>query len=116
MATALWWVRRLTDVLIRDMRLADNRALTAVLSHAGQVIPVFVLDPLLLAAPDAGPQRVAFLLGGLKMPPDGQRAAGCLVGRDYPAPIVEHACAREQALAAYRTKKPGFLPTPGDRP
>jgi deoxyribodipyrimidine photo-lyase len=59
MATALWWVRR-------DMRLADNRALTAALSLAGRVIPVFVLDPLLLAAPDAGPQRVAFLLGGLR--------------------------------------------------
>jgi len=59
MATALWWVRR-------DTRLADNRALTAALSHAGQVIPVFVLDPLLLAAPDVSPQRVAFLLGGLR--------------------------------------------------
>ena len=108
MATGLWWVRR-------DMRLADNRALTTALSLAGQVIPVFVLDPLLLAAPDAGPQRVAFLLGGLKMPPDVQRAAGCVVGHcrvyspaDYPAPIVEHAWARERALAAYKTQKPGF--------
>ena len=31
-----------------------------------------------------------------------QRAAGCLLGRDYPYPIVDHALARERALAAYR--------------
>jgi len=36
-----------------------------------------------------------------KMPPDGQRAAGCILGQDYPAPIVDHAWARERALAAY---------------
>jgi len=59
MATALWWVRR-------DLRLTDNAALAAALSHAGQVFPVFVLDPLLLAAPDAGEKRVAFLFGGLQ--------------------------------------------------
>ena len=34
--------------------------------------------------------------------PIEQRAAGCIVGRDYPAPIVEHHRARERALAAYR--------------
>ena len=31
-----------------------------------------------------------------------QRAARCIIGRDYPAPIVEHHAARERALAAYR--------------
>ncbi len=31
-----------------------------------------------------------------------QRAAGCVLGRDYPTPIVDHALARERALAAYR--------------
>ena len=35
------------------------------------------------------------------MPPDVQAAAGCVIGRDYPAPIVDHAAARERALAAY---------------
>ncbi len=30
-----------------------------------------------------------------------QRAAGCVIGRDYPAPIIDHALARERALAAY---------------
>ena len=31
-----------------------------------------------------------------------QQAAACIIGRDYPAPIVEHHTARERALAAYR--------------
>jgi len=47
-----------------------------------------------------------------KMPPDVQQAAGCVIGTDYPAPIVDHAWARERALATYaqaRTKKPGFF-------
>jgi len=35
------------------------------------------------------------------MPGDVQRAAQCVVGRDYPAPLVDHAFARERALAAY---------------
>jgi deoxyribodipyrimidine photo-lyase len=36
-----------------------------------------------------------------KMPVILQRQANCRVGKDYPAPIVDHAQAREQALAAY---------------
>jgi deoxyribodipyrimidine photo-lyase len=31
-----------------------------------------------------------------------QRAAGCIVGRDYPAPVVDHAAQRVKALALYR--------------
>ncbi len=33
------------------------------------------------------------------MTPDQQRTAGCRIGHDYPAPIVDHAEARSQALA-----------------
>ncbi len=36
------------------------------------------------------------------MTPIEQQAAGCLLGRDYPAPIVEHAVVRERTLAAYK--------------
>lgn len=35
------------------------------------------------------------------MPEDTQREAGCVIGEDYPAPIVEHATARRDALARY---------------
>lgn len=37
-----------------------------------------------------------------KMPPGVQAAAGCRIGVDYPAPLVDHAAARERTLAAYR--------------
>jgi deoxyribodipyrimidine photo-lyase len=36
------------------------------------------------------------------MTPIEQQAVGCLVGRDYPTPIVEHAAVRERTLAAYK--------------
>ena len=38
------------------------------------------------------------------MPLDVQRTAGCVVGQDYPAPIVDHATARDRVLAAYKTR------------
>jgi deoxyribodipyrimidine photo-lyase len=38
----------------------------------------------------------------VKMPLEVQREAGCIVGKDYPAPMMDHAWARERALAAYR--------------
>ena len=39
------------------------------------------------------------------MPADEQRRAGVVVGRDYPAPIVDHAIQRERALAIYRAAR-----------
>ena len=41
------------------------------------------------------------------MPPALQRQVGCIIGQRYPAPIVDHAHARERTIAAYahaRTK------------
>ena len=35
------------------------------------------------------------------MPDAMQRSAGCVIAHDYPAPIVDHALARQRALAAY---------------
>jgi deoxyribodipyrimidine photo-lyase len=36
-----------------------------------------------------------------RVPLARQRAAGCVVGVDYPAPVVDHALARQKALARY---------------
>jgi deoxyribodipyrimidine photo-lyase len=36
-----------------------------------------------------------------KMSLEIQRAAGCVIGVDYPAPIVDHAVARQEAIARY---------------
>ena len=35
------------------------------------------------------------------MTEDEQAAAGCRIGRDYPAPVVDHAAQRVKALALY---------------
>ena len=59
MRVAIWWIRR-------DLRLADNSALTAALAMADQVIPLFILDPHLAQAPTTGAKRLAFLLNGLR--------------------------------------------------
>lgn len=38
-------------------------------------------------------------------PPLEQQAAGCMIGRDYPAPVVDHAAAREMTLGLYAVVK-----------
>src|SRR5579875_18241 len=45
---------------------------------------------------------LAYLPAPWTMPADVQRRAGCRIGRDYPAPIVDHALARAEALRRYR--------------
>ena len=36
------------------------------------------------------------------MPEDKQQDSGCVIGRDYPRPIVDHAVARERTLARFK--------------
>jgi deoxyribodipyrimidine photo-lyase len=36
------------------------------------------------------------------MPRSEQMRAGCIIGQNYPAPIVDHAVARQRVLEAYR--------------
>ena len=40
-----------------------------------------------------------------RMSPEEQEACGCVIGRDYPEPMVDHKEAREQALERYRAAK-----------
>jgi deoxyribodipyrimidine photo-lyase len=58
MSIALWWIRR-------DLRLADNQALTNALKKSEQVLPVFVIDPGLINSPYVGEKRLSFLYAGL---------------------------------------------------
>jgi deoxyribodipyrimidine photo-lyase len=44
----------------------------------------------------------AYLVEPWNMPPEVQERAHCRIGRDYPAPIVDHAQARREALDRYR--------------
>jgi len=39
------------------------------------------------------------------MTPEAQRQAGCVIGSDYPAPIVDHTIARNRTLAVYKQAK-----------
>jgi deoxyribodipyrimidine photo-lyase len=37
-----------------------------------------------------------------EMPAEVQKACGCVIGRDYPGPVVDHAEAKERAVAKFR--------------
>lgn len=39
------------------------------------------------------------------MPADVQQAAGCIIGQDYPAPIVDHGMARQRTLEAFQAAR-----------
>jgi len=56
-------------------------------------------------APELERVPAAYLHQPWMMPIDVQQAAGCVIGVDYPAPIVEHARARERALATYKAAR-----------
>ncbi len=101
MATAIWWVRR-------DQRLTDNQALAAALAHARQVVPVFVLDPTLLSAPDVGDKRVAFMLGGLRQLQADLRSRGSdlIVRQGEPAEELAALVRETGAQAIYAEEDP----------
>jgi deoxyribodipyrimidine photo-lyase len=86
----IWWIRR-------DLRLGDNRALTAALARGGPVVPLFVRDPALLERVHAGAEkRVGFLLDGLGVLERDLHARGArLVLRSGAPEAVVPAVARE---------------------
>jgi deoxyribodipyrimidine photo-lyase len=101
MTTTIWWMRR-------DLRLADNQALAAALTGADVVAPVFVLDPVLLDAPDVSDKRVAFLFGGLRALDTDLRARGSrlIVRRGDPAGELARLAAETGASAVYTEEDP----------
>ena len=58
--TLIVWMRR-------DLRVADNAALSAACMQAEQVVPFFVLDKEILSRPDTGQARVLFLRDALNV-------------------------------------------------
>lgn len=52
--------------------------------------------------PELADVPAAYLAEPWTMPDEVQERAGCRIGRDYPAPIVDHAVARREALDRYR--------------
>jgi len=86
----IWWIRR-------DLRLQDNPALAAALDGAQQLIPLFILEPEMLAK--AAPKRRDFLLNTLADLDEQLRQRGSgLILRQGPA---------EKALPALVTELDG---------
>jgi deoxyribodipyrimidine photo-lyase len=48
-----------------------------------------------------------FIHAPYTMPPVLQKEIGCIVGRDYPAPIVDHAAASAEYKLVFRMVKSG---------
>ena len=42
-----------------------------------------------------------------EMPDEVQKEAGCVIGTDYPGPIVDHKEARQEAMTRYRSASGG---------
>jgi deoxyribodipyrimidine photo-lyase len=96
MKRALWWIRR-------DLRLTDNQALDSALEQAEDVIPVFILDPKLLASKYTSEKRLAFLLGGLRSLDDDLRRRGSylVVRRGDPVEELQRLRAESEAEAVF---------------
>src|SRR5512135_1605247 len=79
MALSIVWFRR-------DLRLADNAALAEAIRQ-GEVIPAFVIDPVLLHSDRVGPKRVAWLAANLRALDRSLRERGSqlIVRRGEPA-------------------------------
>ncbi len=107
---AIWWIRR-------DLRLADNQALTAALAENSGLVPVFILDEALLRQPAA--RRQAFLFSGLRtLEKDLQaRGSGLILRRgdplqELPRLVRELDGARvyaEEDVSPYARKRDGEL-------
>jgi deoxyribodipyrimidine photo-lyase len=92
----IWWVRR-------DLRLADNPALTAAVAEGDVVVPLFILDPSLLQSPYVGDKRLAFLFDGLRaLDVDlGKRGSRLIVRRGAPVEALRQLVVETGATAIY---------------
>jgi deoxyribodipyrimidine photo-lyase len=102
--TVLFWFRH-------DLRLMDNRALSAALADAAQtgdsVIPVFVLDPALLKKTRyGGTPRAAFMRNALAALAAALRArrSQLVIRRGNPAQVIPQLVVESGARAVYATR------------
>ena len=66
--------------------------------------------------PELGGVPLEYLHAPWTMPDVTQTAAGCRIGLDYPAPIVDHRDARRRAIEAYASVRAGQGGLPGPNP
>jgi len=108
--TIVHWFRR-------DLRVADNAALSRAARDADRVVPVFVLDDRYADDPDVGPARFRFLRESLEelaaeLPRFGGRL---LVRRGPPARALPELLAEAGAEAVYANLEIGPYPERRDR-
>jgi len=95
-STAIVWLRR-------DLRLHDHPPLLAALAAHERVVPVFVLDPILLAGRFASAPRTAFLLGCVQELDETLRVrgGGLVVRHGEPAAELTALAVQTGARAVY---------------
>ncbi len=103
MKTAIWWIRR-------DLRLKDNQALTAALTSAERVVPVFILDPELLSSSYIASKRVSFLYAGLQALDASLRTRGSRLIIRRGAPLSEFVRLMEETGAQEIYAEPDYSP------
>ena len=96
MGTTIWWIRR-------DLRLADNQALAAAAARSEEVLPLYILDPRLLASSYAGAPRIAFLYAGLRALDHDLRQIGSrlIIRRGDPPAELAALCKESGAAAVF---------------
>ena len=96
MTTAIWWIRR-------DLRLSDNPTLTAALESWQQVVPVFVIDPVLTGSGKGSSKRLAFLWAGLKQLDADLHEIGSrlIVRQGEPAKVLDQLVHESEAQHIY---------------
>ncbi len=103
MSTVIWWIRR-------DLRLTDNQALASAIESGLPVIPVFIVDPGLLASPYASPKRNAFLWGGLRALDQELRQRGSYLVIRQGDPLVELSALVQDNQAETIFAEPDYSP------
>jgi len=103
MKTAIWWIRR-------DLRLKDNQALSAAITSAQQIVPVFILDPRLLSSPYTADKRLSFLYAGLQALDTSLRKAGSRLIIRKGDPLTELARLMEETSAQAIYAEPDYSP------
>lgn len=80
---------------------ADGQTVTSLVRRTPEAPRELFWDPRTAGSIDAG-VPVACIHMPSTMPGEVQRRSRCLIGGDYPLPIVDHPSARERALASWR--------------
>ncbi len=95
----IWWIRR-------DIRLADNQALSRAINAAEQVIPLFILDPALLQSEYSSEKRLAFLFAGLRALDEDLRKRGSslILRSGNPLHVLSELMEELQAAGIYAEK------------